>query len=471
MSKIFNGILKTMSGGPIVVTDPVTGARREVPQTKSQMGRAIVAAALAGLMTPNQYRDTPYGPVRDSSNTASAAMAAGAQATEKRQQQAQQLTNDQQSAKLMTVQNNAKLVQQAAAMAHQKHEVLADTVARNQETFMKPLLEFDKNRPADMPDSIFLNKGMTSQEVFDSGHSLSDNNVIIDGMTTKPNPQTGVLEDEPTYAIINNKANLKLPKEVTDELGKFNKGYAQAYDLTGGNVVVPINAYMDAVHTANTLTSAESFLNRAQQAIDPKAKGNIDLAAAYKQNPTGLQPAIDSLEKALAAGQGNDREGGSVDNVIRSIRATPNGSQLLSLLGKPEDIDKWIEDTGNARLAAQARAKAEGKIAEQKAKPITFAAAPSIANDESETPERRVQAQKVIAENLDFKTKEAAMKAQFAATKANPNMMTGSLPDGTQIAGTQDELTKAGATGVTKLPAADSSKVSVARQLIARMVC
>jgi hypothetical protein len=58
------------------------------------------------------------------------------------------------------------------------------------------------------------------------------------------------------------------------------------------------------------------------------------------------------------------------------------------------------------------------------------------------------------------------MKAQFAAAKANPNMMTGSLPDGTQIAGTQDELAKAGATGVTKLPAADSSKVSVARQLI-----
>jgi hypothetical protein len=366
MSKIFNGILKTMSGGPIVVTDPTTGARREVPQTKSQMGRAIVAAALAGLMTPTQYRNTPYGPVADPGNTMAAAGQAGSDFQQKRHDQAQQLTNDQQAAKLMTFQNNAKLVQQAAAMAHQKHEVLQDTVQRNQDVFMKPLLEFDKNRPADMPDSIFLNKGMTSQQVFDSGHSLTDNNVIMDGYTTKPNPQTGVLEDEPTYAIVNNKANLRLPKEVTDELGKFNKSYAKAFDLTGGNVTVPINAYMDAVHTANTLTSVESFLNRAQTEIDPKAKGNINLAAAYKANPVAMQPAIDATEKSLAAGNGNTNEGGSVDTVIRAIRSTPNGSQLLQLLGKPEDVDKWIEDTGNARIAAQARAKAEGKSQSRK---------------------------------------------------------------------------------------------------------
>lgn len=359
MSKIFNGILKTMSGGPIKVVDPATGAIREVPQTKGQMGRAIVAAALAGLMTPTQYRNTPYGPVADPGNTQAAAMQAGADFQQKRQAQAQQLTNDQQAAKLFTIQNNAKLVQQAAAMAHQKHEVLQDTVQRNQDVFMKPLLDFDKNRPADMPDSIFLNKGMTSQQVFDSGHSLTDNNVIMDGFTTKPNPQTGVLEDEPTYAVVNNKANLKLPKDVTDELGKFNKSYAKAFDLTGGNVIVPINAYMDAVHTANTLSSVEAFMNRAQKEIDPKAKGNIDLAAAYKANPVSMQTAIDTAEKTLAAGHGRPDDG-TTDNVIRAIRASQNGDKLLGLLGDPATIDKWAEDQQNKRESDRALAKLGG---------------------------------------------------------------------------------------------------------------
>lgn len=359
MSKIFNGILKTITGGPIMVTDPTTGERREVPQTKGQMGRAILAGALAGLMTPTQYRNTPYGPVADHENTDAAAMSAGAGVRQKREDQAQQITNEQKAVKLMTFQNNSKQVQQAAAMAHQQHAVLADTVARNTDVFMKPLEEFDKNRPADMPDSIFLNKGMTADQVLQGNHSLMDNNVIIDGMITKPNPQTGVLEDEPTYAIVNNKAVLKLPKEVTDELGKFNKNYAKAFDLTGGSVNVPVNAYMDAVHTANSLSSVEHFLTRAQKEINPKAKGTIDLAAAYKENPAAYQSAVDVAEKALAAGNGRP-DAGDTDNVLRAIRGTADGGKMLDLLGKPEDIDKWMRDTDLERQRSQALAKEGG---------------------------------------------------------------------------------------------------------------
>jgi hypothetical protein len=46
-----------------------------------------------------------------------------------------------------------------------------------------------------------------------------------------------------------------------------------------------------------------------------------------------------------------------------------------------------------------------------------------------------------------------------------PNMSVGSLPDGTQVAGTPEELRSAGATGVTSLPSSESAKVVVARQL------
>lgn len=405
MSKIFNGILKTITGGPIMVTDPTTGERREVPQTKGQMGRAILAGALAGLMTPTQYRNTPYGPAVDHENTDAAAMSAGAGVRQKREQGAQQITNDQKAAKLFTFQNNAKLVQQAAAMAHQKHEVLADTVARNNDIFMKPLQEFDKNRPADMPDSIFLNKGMSSEQVLSSGHSLTDNNVIIDGMMTKPNPQTGVLEDEPTYAVINNKANLKLPKEVTDELGKFNKNYAKAFDLTGGSVNVPINAYMDAVHTANSLSSVEHFLNRAQKEINPKAKGTIDLAAAYKENPAAYQSAVDAAEKALAAGNGRP-DGGDTDNVLRAIRGTSDGGKMLDLLGKPEDVDKWMRDTDLERQRQNALAK-EGGVGDKApiAKPQQDAILGAINDIKDPTDRKTLQA--MIPEDRQLTTGEA----------------------------------------------------------------
>ena len=205
------------------------GDIQEVPQSRTTMGKSIVAAALAGLMTPSHYRETPYGPVRDYGADMAGAAQAGQNAYAKPQQQAQEQSNLQQTRKLFTLQNNVKLVQQAAAMAHQQHAVLDDVVKTNTEKFANPLAEWDKQRPAG-EDSIFVNKGMTSQEVLNSGHSLTDHNVYIDGKQMKPD-QFGVLEPEPTYTVLRTTSkdgspiSLKLPQEVTDELGKFNKGY------------------------------------------------------------------------------------------------------------------------------------------------------------------------------------------------------------------------------------------------------
>jgi hypothetical protein len=48
-----------------------------------------------------------------------------------------------------------------------------------------------------------------------------------------------------------------------------------------------------------------------------------------------------------------------------------------------------------------------------------------------------------------------------------PAMVTGSMPDGTQVAGTPAELSAVGATGVTKLEGSNASQVSIARQMTA----
>jgi hypothetical protein len=75
------------------------------------------------------------------------------------------------------------------------------------------------------------------------------------------------------------------------------------------------------------------------------------------------------------------------------------------------------------------------------------------------------------ATGVTNKNNAAANKANVAAsgtgsTKAE-NLLVGSLPDGSQVAGTQRELQAAGASGITKLPTTEGAKVVVARQLIA----
>jgi hypothetical protein len=95
-ARIFDRILKGMSGGDIKVVAP-DGSVQTVPQSRTSMGKSIVAAALTGLMTPTHYRDTPYGPVVDYGNTMADALQRGNAAQQQRQQQAQQLSDEQQA--------------------------------------------------------------------------------------------------------------------------------------------------------------------------------------------------------------------------------------------------------------------------------------------------------------------------------------------------------------------------------------
>src|ERR1700678_103877 len=57
--RIFDKILKGMSGGDIKVVNP-DGSVSVQPQSRVSMGKSFVAAALTGLMTPTHYRETPY---------------------------------------------------------------------------------------------------------------------------------------------------------------------------------------------------------------------------------------------------------------------------------------------------------------------------------------------------------------------------------------------------------------------------
>src|SRR6185312_4342284 len=72
----------------------------------------------------------------------------------------------------------------------------------------------------------------------------------------------------------------------------------------------------------------------------------------------------------------------------------------------------------------------------------------------------------------NMSTKAQAAKTTAEEAKAGTNdkagaMLIGSLPDGTQVAGSPDQLKQWGAQGVSKLPAQEIAKTIIARQLIA----
>jgi hypothetical protein len=66
------------------------------------------------------------------------------------------------------------------------------------------------------------------------------------------------------------------------------------------------------------------------------------------------------------------------------------------------------------------------------------------------------------------KNKALADKAENSANAPAKvdNLLVGSMPDGSQVAGTRDELAASGVKNVSKLPAADASKVVAARKLV-----
>jgi hypothetical protein len=355
LSRIYDGILRNLSV-PVTVTDPVTGQRRDVPQTRGQMGKSILAAALSGLMAPTAYRETPYGPVVDTGNTIAGAAKAGQEYQEKRQAKAQQLTNEQQAAKLMTIQNNFKLLQLQTASAHAKHEMLQENLA-NANVFNKPLTDLDALR-ADNPNvpQAFSQNGLTAAQILQGGHKVTDSNIVMTGVQPIWNEALGVTEDEPTYGVLNpDLQNITLPKEVTDKLAEMNSQWQDIHKVVGGNVRVPVNAYVNAMHDYQAVTQGQNTLENLSKAIGGKNVGN--LAAAVKTNPRMIS-ALYAMTQAGAAGHTADNR---PENLLDVLLKTPGGSDVLNLMGlTPEQASNEITKIQTANEAKHALAKEGG---------------------------------------------------------------------------------------------------------------
>ncbi len=367
-ARIFDSILRTLGGGPVMVTDE-KGNRKEVPQTRSQVGNAIVAAALSGLMTPHSYRDTPYGPTTDFSKTGAEAFQAGKGVIDKRNEDAQKQIDDMNSRRLTTVSNNMKLAQQASAMALQQHKVLDDVVQRNQSTVLKDAEDYDKQLASTDPSQkAILAKGLSVEQAMNMLHGkMTSQNAFIDGTVGVRNPETGVTEEHPTYTILNPEARIKLSKDTTDELAKYDKQYQGIYEATDGNVSVPLRAAVAAMHQANSLKSLEDAFQDASNELfkvaNPKSKNppTLDFAQAYKNN-TALRPVFDAAEKALSSGA-------APYQVLAGLQNIPGANELFKAMGTTtEAVSQYVQKKKLQLETSESVAKAGGKIEAERLK-------------------------------------------------------------------------------------------------------
>ena len=400
--------------------------------TNMSLGRMVLASVVAGMMSPTQYRDTPYGPVVNGSATAQGSFAAGQGVVTKAQQDAQAQSDKQQAMKLSNIKNSIDQVHLMAALTQQRHQELQGVLDSNQPAFDDFKAMDDKQ--ADPSKKIILSEPMTFQQAMDSPlygkGKMTTNSILMTSSRSVYDPETGETHEVPLFTILSPEAGgVTISEDQKKNFSTINR----SFDGMGGlDARIPIHQYLVLQGNLTSVQHFQSFIKRADEQLG--IKENADLAAAVKKDPT-LIYGIRAAENALAQG------GSTADTLQRIQHGTDgkvnwNSSALFEAMGLDQDkVAQYIKDQANKDLAAQKVAAEAGKIAEQKAKPITPTTALGIANDPNETPERRQTAQAVIA----GQTTLAGSKAGAVAKAREPFELRKQLQEQSLRTGTPED--------------------------------
>jgi hypothetical protein len=378
LSRALDAVLKTATGGDVYYTDP-TGQRKLAPQSRGTLGKTLIAATLAGLLSKDEYRQTPYGPVRDFTGTAGNAMAASQAKVNEMRNRPQKLSDEAQARKLMTIQNNSNLIALQSASARLKHENQKDN-AEAVATGLAPFQEYESLRTANNDPNqpkAFMAQGLSHDQVLAVGpdgkpaHKLSDSNVIQDGWTSKWNDATQQMEPEPTYAVLNpDLKDITLPPQVTEMLNKVNSQWKNIHAIVGGTVKVPVSSYVSAMHDYSAVMQGQQVLNTLNKTVNggdakPLSVDAVAAAArAGRDKGTNILPALYQLTHAVA-GNNLPEDGQRPDNLLHTLLTSPNGSEILKLIGlTPEQASQKADEISNQRISATALAK-EGGMGEK----------------------------------------------------------------------------------------------------------
>lgn len=349
---MFDKILRMVNPGQTYV-DP-TG-KQQVVRNRATLGNSVIASVLAGMMTPTKYREGTYGPVVSGDATAAGAYEAGKGQQTEQNTKLQATSDETQAKKLAVVKNNVDMMHQYAALAQQQHTELQGVADRNNATILKDLGDYD-TKIDDPTQKLIKGKGLSLEQAMQmTKGKMSSQNMVIDGYQDVTD-ESGRTSVQPTYAVINPDAKINMSESSAAELAKYKPAYKNAYDLTGGNIRVPVNQYLSDVHLANSASNLESFMKRnddALEALGIKSK-DVDVAAASRTNPR-VRQSINEAENALA-------QGGEMYQVLDRLQKSPDGATLLTAMGiNPDKAAKYVTEQTLKQTSAEALAKEGGQ--------------------------------------------------------------------------------------------------------------
>ena len=229
---MLNHILTMATGGDTTYID-ANGVQQKAPQSTATLGKTLIAATLAGLLAKDEYTPTPYGPRRDFAGTGANAMAASGAVVDKMRQQPQKLSNEAQSRKLFTLQQNANTYKIMSAMALQKSATLdsqIETGAPMLKSVDDALLNLGAGEKA---EDILAGKNLSMEDAQAKMQKLglTDWIAVPDGKVTVLNPETGENEPHPTYSIVNPHAKITLSPEAAQIAALTNPAYNNINDV------------------------------------------------------------------------------------------------------------------------------------------------------------------------------------------------------------------------------------------------
>ncbi len=394
LAHALDAVLKQATGGDVYYTDP-QGQRKLAPQSRGTLGKTLIAATLAGLLAPDKYRQTPYGPATDWNGTAASAVGAATAKTKEMRNRPQQLSDEAQTRKMMTLQNNSNLIalQSAQArLANEENDYKVKTDAHVQE-MLTPFTEYENDRTANNDPNqpkAFVDggRGLSHEQAMQmiqsgkaKGLGYTENNIIQDGWSDVWDAAANRMVPEPTYAILNPALkDAALPKNVTDILAKINSQYKDIHSIVGGTVRVPVNAYVSAMHDYQAVQTGRVALDRLSKELGGKGVTLEEVEKAARDgrdNKTDILTALYGLTHAVAGGQMPDQR---PDNLLHVLQNSKNGSDVLALLGlSPAEAQEKMEGYKLARESKEALAKEGGIGDKAPADPDKVAALPQLA--------------------------------------------------------------------------------------------
>ena len=340
-ASMFDKVLKAFGGGDqyITRTDPATGetTRTPLPQSRGQLGKNILAAAVTGMIQGAGARDQ-FGR-HDPLAAARIGFQEGPKPLQQKVAAIQQASDEATSRKMMVMKANLDTAHLTLALNQGKQNMYEKIAANNQNGILKDALAYDQSLTDKSQPTAILKQGLSHDEALAAlkGH-WSDQLAQLDGYR-----QTENGDIVPTFTVLNPDVKVRMNEKSAADFARFNPQYRTAWDATDGNIQMSLHQYAVAQNTLNSLDHMDALFAQEAKVLGLKS---TDFADAVKSiGPVGMKAVLEA-ENAIGGG-------GTPVDALRRLSLAQGGSQILAKLGiTPEKVSElYNQQISNAKLA------------------------------------------------------------------------------------------------------------------------